>query len=243
MVYQQGPTFITKIDVLTKSQELELEERRPSLGALNAGSDPSLHTIVTPLRRTPQLDRGAFPSASSASETSGAQHLLKQSVQAPSQMAWSARPVSGPGERGSDSGPSSVMVTPQPSEAQAAADEPEEDDGDSDDLTEKRHQKHQPRRPHLQGRFSGRLETKEDEKRLADECRMLGPFLGGVGKRGEKSRLTLAKIVRGIASGDVRRYCAERERKLVVRLMLHSQAVSCPANPCRQQVCLQAAHL
>lgn len=63
------------------------------------------------------------------------------------------------------------------------------------------------RRPHLKGRFSGRLETKEDEKRLTDECRLLGPLLGGVGKRGERSRLTLAKIVRGIASGDVRRHC------------------------------------
>lgn len=203
-------------------QELKLEERRPSLGALNAESDPSLHTVVTPLRRTPQLGGAAFPSASSASETSGAQHLLKQSAQARSQMAWSARPVSGLWERGSDSGPSSVMVTPQPSEAHAAADDPEEDEGDSDDMTEKRQQKSQPRRPHLQGRFSGRLETKDDEKRLADECRMLGPFLGGVGKRGEKSRLTLAKIVRGIASGDVRRYCAERERKLAVRLTMHS---------------------
>lgn len=53
----------------------------------------------------------------------------------------------------------------------------------------------------MQGRFSGRLPTKEDEKRLAEECRLLGPMLGGSGKRGDKSRLTLAKIVRGIASG------------------------------------------
>ena len=60
----------------------------------------------------------------------------------------------------------------------------------------------------LQGRFSGRLETKDDEKRLADECKLLGPLLGGLGKRGEKSRLTLAKIVRGIATGDVRKYCS-----------------------------------
>ena len=68
----------------------------------------------------------------------------------------------------------------------------------------------------LQGRFSGRLETKDDEKRLADECKLLGPLLGGLGKRGEKSRLTLAKIVRGIATGDVRKYCEERERKILV---------------------------
>ncbi len=72
------------------------------------------------------------------------------------------------------------------------------------------------RKPHLQGRFSGRLATKEDEKRLADECRLLGPLLGGIGKRGDGSRLTLAKIVRGIAAGDVRKYCEERDRNLKV---------------------------
>ncbi len=72
------------------------------------------------------------------------------------------------------------------------------------------------RRPHLQGRFSGRLTTKEDERRLAEECKLLGPLLGGVGKRGDKSRLTLAKIVRGIATGDVRRFCEERERAIAV---------------------------
>jgi hypothetical protein len=68
------------------------------------------------------------------------------------------------------------------------------------------------RKPHLQGRFSGRLATKDDEKRLTVECRLLGPLLGGVGKRGDSSRLTLAKIVRGIASGEVRKFCEERER-------------------------------
>ena len=68
----------------------------------------------------------------------------------------------------------------------------------------------------MQGRFSGRLETKQDEKRLAEECKLLGPLLGGSGKRGEKSRLTLAKIVRGIASGDVRRHCEAREAKIEV---------------------------
>jgi hypothetical protein len=73
------------------------------------------------------------------------------------------------------------------------------------------------RKPHLQGRFSGRLATKEDEKKLLDECKLLGPLLGGAGKRGDKSRLTLAKIVRGIASGDVRKHCQERESRLQVR--------------------------
>jgi len=68
----------------------------------------------------------------------------------------------------------------------------------------------------LQGRFSGRLATKDDEKRLNTECRLLGPLLGGVGKRGDGSRLTLAKIVRGIAAGDVRKFCEERERTIKV---------------------------
>ncbi len=199
-------------------QEIKLEDRRPSLGTLQTESDPSLHTVVTPLRHAAQSRGAGFPAASSASETSGAQQLLKQSAQARSQMTWSTRAAAGVGEMGSESGPSSLMVDPQPSEPQAAAEDPEEEEGDSDDPTEKRQLKNQPRRPHLQGRFSGRLETKEDEKRLADECRMLGPFLGGVGKRGERSRLTLAKIVRGIASGDVRRHCEDRERKLAVRV-------------------------
>lgn len=35
--------------------------------------------------------------------------------------------------------------------------------------------------------------------------------MGGVGKRGDRSRLTLAKIVRGIATGDVRRHLEGRE--------------------------------
>lgn len=73
------------------------------------------------------------------------------------------------------------------------------------------------KKPHLQGRFSGRLATKEDERRLTDECRLLGPLLGGVGKRGDGSRQTLAKIVRGIASGHVRAHCEGRERKVEVR--------------------------
>jgi hypothetical protein len=73
------------------------------------------------------------------------------------------------------------------------------------------------RKPHLQGRFSGRLATKDDEKKLNQECRLLGPLLGGVGKRGDGSRLTLAKIVRGIAAGEVRKFCEERERQMKVR--------------------------
>ena len=48
----------------------------------------------------------------------------------------------------------------------------------------------------------------------------MGPLLGGLGKRGEKSRLTLAKIVRGIATGEVRKYCEEREKKIAVGFLL-----------------------
>lgn len=66
----------------------------------------------------------------------------------------------------------------------------------------------------MQGRFSGRLETKEDEKRLADECRLLGPYL--CDPEGEQCLQTLAKIVRGIASGEVRAHVESRERELQV---------------------------
>ena len=106
-----------------------------------------------------------------------------------------------------------------------------DDEGDDSDSNTKRLCGNKVRKPHLQGRFSGRLETKADEKRLADECKLLGHLLGGVGKRGEKSRLTLAKIVRGIASGEVRKHCEAREQLLQVdcrrdelrHLSLHGQ--------------------
>lgn len=41
---------------------------------------------------------------------------------------------------------------------------------------------HTNRKPSLEGRFSGRLPTKEDEKRLVDEVKALAPLLGGDGK-------------------------------------------------------------
>lgn len=94
-----------------------------------------------------------------------------------------------------------------------------DEEGDDSDTNTKRMGGNKVRKPHLQGRFSGRLETKADEKRLADECKLLGHLLGGVGKRGEKSRLTLAKIVRGIANGDVRRHCEHREQLIQVSLI------------------------
>ncbi|KAK9810331.1 hypothetical protein WJX72_008833 [[Myrmecia] bisecta] len=89
--------------------------------------------------------------------------------------------------------------------------EEQEDEDNEGNESEDNGPRNRSRKPHLQGRFSGRLETKGDEKKLADECRLLGPLLGGQGKRGEKSRLTLAKIVRGIACGDVRKHCEARE--------------------------------
>lgn len=106
---------------------------------------------------------------------------------------------------------------PAANQGQLSAGNRESDmDEDDDDMAEEGKPKSGSRKkkPHLQGRFSGRLATKDDEKRLSDECRLLGPLLGGVGKRGDSSRLTLAKIVRGIASGEVRRHCEDRENKL-----------------------------
>eukprot|EP00884_Botryococcus_braunii_P004152 jgi/Botrbrau1/13738/Bobra.0356s0014.1 len=101
----------------------------------------------------------------------------------------------------------------QPCNAPQILDNDDDDGNDTDDNTMQADKK-KARKPHLLGRFSGRLETKEDEKRLQEECKQLGPLLGGSGKRGEKSRLTLAKIVRGIASGEVREHCEQREAEM-----------------------------
>ena len=58
--------------------------------------------------------------------------------------------------------------------------------------------------------------SKEDEARVGEECLRLAPLLGGAAMGGSGSKLTLAKLVRGIASGDVRRYCEDRERRVLV---------------------------
>ena len=117
-----------------------------------------------------------------------------------------------------------------------------DDEGDDSDTNTKRGG-NKVRKPHLQGRFSGRLETKADEKRLADECKLLGHLLGGVGKRGEKSRLTLAKIVRGIASGDVRKHCEAREQLLQVRATVQHCSLMVMTGPliddAEQMLCTQ----
>uniref|UniRef100_A0A7S3QV13 Uncharacterized protein n=1 Tax=Dunaliella tertiolecta TaxID=3047 RepID=A0A7S3QV13_DUNTE len=71
------------------------------------------------------------------------------------------------------------------------------------------------RKPSLEGRFSGRLPTKEDERRLAEECRLVAPLLGGTcAGRGERSMSSLAKLARAIAGGRVRQHCEEREHKI-----------------------------
>lgn len=110
--------------------------------------------------------------------------------------------------------PAWELVAARPSALSAAlagtTTEQQHEESDSDAPGSGRHG----RKPQMQGRFSGRLALKEDERRLAEECRLLGPLLGGVGKRTDKSRLTLAKIVRGIACGAVRRHCEEREAQL-----------------------------
>ena len=52
------------------------------------------------------------------------------------------------------------------------------------------------RKPHLQGRFSGRLETKEDEKRLVSECILLNALIGGETRGGDpnSNSLTWAEL-------------------------------------------------
>ena len=61
----------------------------------------------------------------------------------------------------------------------------------------------------MTGRFCGRLPTKEDEKRLVDECKLIGQYLNE-----DPIKLnTMATIIRGIASGTVRAYLADRAKE------------------------------
>ena len=64
-------------------------------------------------------------------------------------------------------------------------------------------------------RRSGRLECKADEARLATECALLGPLLGGgVAKRARKGeKMTLPALVRAIADGSVRKELQVRESR------------------------------
>jgi len=70
----------------------------------------------------------------------------------------------------------------------------------------------------MRGRFSGRLPTKEDEKRLADECQLLAPYLSEDG-----SLCTLATIIRAMAAGSVRTHLekvAKRNDDMMTKLNL-----------------------
>ena len=60
---------------------------------------------------------------------------------------------------------------------------------------------------HMQGRFSGRLPTKDDERKLADECQLMAPLLSDDG-----GLCTLPVIIRAMATGTVRAYL-EKQRQ------------------------------
>lgn len=54
----------------------------------------------------------------------------------------------------------------------------------------------------MKGRFSGRLPTKDDEKRLVEECKMIGPYL----HENPHELNSVATIIRAIAAGTVRNH-------------------------------------
>jgi hypothetical protein len=58
----------------------------------------------------------------------------------------------------------------------------------------------------MTGRFCGRLPTKEDEKRLVEECKLIGQYLND----DPFSMNTMATIIRGIAAGTVREHLAKK---------------------------------
>jgi hypothetical protein len=61
---------------------------------------------------------------------------------------------------------------------------------------------------HMKGRFSGRLPTKEDEKRLVEECQMISQYLSN-----DSSLCTLATIISALADGQVRKHLEEVSKK------------------------------
>ena len=61
----------------------------------------------------------------------------------------------------------------------------------------------------MTGRFCGRLPTKDDEKRLVKECRLIGQYLN----KDPTKMSTMATIIRGIASGKVRAHLEERAKE------------------------------
>lgn len=66
----------------------------------------------------------------------------------------------------------------------------------------------------MKGRFSGRLPTKDDERRLADECSLMGHLLS---EEGDLS--TLPNIIRAMAKGTVRAHL-EREHAIKEEAMV-----------------------
>lgn len=102
-------------------------------------------------------------------------------------------------------------------QADNSDDTPDDDDDDGDAATgssgrpihkSKRTKRETTKKPNQQmtGRFSGRLPTKEDERKLADECQLMGHFLSEDG-----SLSTLPTIIRAVASGNVRAYLEKQK--------------------------------
>jgi len=62
----------------------------------------------------------------------------------------------------------------------------------------------------MEGKFSGRLPTKEDESKLADECQLMAPLLSEDG-----SLCTLPTIIRAMATGSVRLHLEKQGDELI----------------------------
>ena len=60
----------------------------------------------------------------------------------------------------------------------------------------------------MRGRFCGRLPSKEDEKKLVEECRLIRRYMHPDGKLN-----TVATIIRGVASGQVRKHFEAQARE------------------------------
>ncbi len=77
----------------------------------------------------------------------------------------------------------------------------------------------------LQGRFSGRLAEKADEQRLVSECAALGPLLG------ESQPQTLSTLVRGIATGKVRKFLEDHLPAPGTETQVHPPAAAASPHP------------
>ena len=149
------------------------EEQQGDRGAPTE-SEPSMRAAATHLRQ-PRAGL-AVPAQSSASDTSGQSQPVKglrtasdmgeqrkEEQQQQVQMVWQGASLPARSQ--------STLANPRPSEQLTG----EDVEDDSDDMqTEKRSQtKDRPRKPHLQGRFSGRLETKVCSALFGQHERML----------------------------------------------------------------------